>query len=129
MDSCAVNHDRDQVMTSGQVIRWWELRRVLYNAVLLVIGAAAMFGTLWLIDKLNPDADIGTPMLGVFLYALIANFCYTMGWIIELVARGRDPVAARQLGQRMFQVGMVFSCVMTSLPFWFTCAYFVVHKP
>jgi hypothetical protein len=128
MDSFAVNHDSDQVMTSGQVIRWWELRRVLYNAVLLVIGAAAMFGTLWLIDKVNPNSDIGTPILGVFLYALIANSCYTMGWIVELLARRRDAVAARQLGQRMFRLGTVSSCAITTLPFWFTCVYFIAHK-
>ena len=128
MHSSAVNHDIGEVMTSGQVIRWWEVRRVVYNAVLLVIGVATVFGTLWLIDKVNPDSDIGTPMLGILLYAFMANLCYTMGWIIELLGRQRDPVAARLLGQRIFRVGMVFSCLMTSLPFWFACAYFVGHK-
>jgi len=29
--------DGAALMTTGQVIRWWELRRLLYNAVLLVV--------------------------------------------------------------------------------------------
>jgi hypothetical protein len=101
---------------------------LVYNAVLLVVGGATMFGTLWLIDKVSPDSDIGTPMLGILLYALIANLCYSMGWIIELLGRQRDPIAARQLGQRIFRLGMAFSCLVTSLPFRFACAYFVWHK-
>jgi hypothetical protein len=126
--SSAVNQGVGEVMTAGQVIRWWELRRVLYNAVLFVIGVAAMLGTLWLIDKVNPGRDTGTPMLGAVLFAFVANLCYTMGWIIELLGRRRDPVAARQRGKRMFRFGMAFSCLMTTLPFWVACAYFVGHK-
>jgi hypothetical protein len=29
-------------MNDTQVIRWWELRRILYNASLLIIGVAAL---------------------------------------------------------------------------------------
>jgi len=118
-----------EVMTVAQVIRWWELRRVLYNAVLLVIGVATVSGTLWLVDKVNPGSDVGTPMLGALLYGVMANLCYTMGWIIELLGRSRNPVAARQRGQRMFRLGLAFSCLVTSLPFWFACAYFLAHRP
>jgi len=31
-------------MTTGQVMRWWELRRLLYNAIPLVVGVAAIAG-------------------------------------------------------------------------------------
>ena len=41
-------------MTAGRVILWWELRRLLYNAVLLVIGGATVVGYEWLMTKLIP---------------------------------------------------------------------------
>jgi hypothetical protein len=44
------------ILTTGQVIRWWELRRLLYNAVLLVIGVLAIAGMelgMELVDRRN----------------------------------------------------------------------------
>jgi hypothetical protein len=75
-------------MTTGQVIRWWELRRLLYNAVMLVIGLAAIAGMEWLMGRVIPKGeDAIEPMvlfLGVVVYAIMANLCYTLGWVIEL---------------------------------------------
>lgn len=41
-------------LTIGQVIRWWELRRLLYNAALLVVGISAIAGMEWLMAKSIP---------------------------------------------------------------------------
>ena len=94
-------------MTKGQVIRWWELRRLLYNAVLLVVGVAAIAGFEWLMTKVIPlGEDAIEPMLllvGVVVYGVMANLCYTLGWIIELWSRKTDAVAARRRGQWMFR--------------------------
>lgn len=114
-------------MTTGQVIRWWELRRLLYNALLLVVGIAAIAGMEWLMSRAIPlGEDAVEPMilvLGVLAYALLANLCYTLGWVVELRNRKTDPVAARQRGQWMFRAGLLFSCALTSLPFWFACVF------
>jgi hypothetical protein len=118
--------------TTGQVIRWWELRRLLYNAVLLVIGVLAIAGMEWLMTKVIPlGEDAIEPMLlfvGVVLYGVMANLCYTLGWVVELRGRKTDPVAARQRGHRMFRAGLLFSSVLTSLPFWFACVYWITHR-
>ena len=51
-------------MTKGQVIRLWELRRLVYNAVLLVVGVAAIAGMEWLMTKVIPlGEDAIEPML------------------------------------------------------------------
>jgi hypothetical protein len=117
---------------AGQVIRWWELRRLVYNAVLLVVGVAAIAGMEWLMTKVIPlGEDAIEPMLlfvGVVVYGVMANLCYTLGWIIELWSRKTDPVAARRRGQWMFRAGLLFSCVLTSLPFWFACVYWIAHR-
>ena len=108
-------------MTKGQVIRWWELRRLAYNAVLLVVGLATITGYEWLMTKLIPLGEDAIEPMGlvllVVLYGAMANLCYTLGWVVELWGRKADPVAARERGERMFRVGLLFSSVLTSLPF------------
>jgi hypothetical protein len=119
-------------MTTSQVIRWWELRRLLYNAVLLAVGVAAIAGIEWLMGRVMPlGEDAIEPMalvLGVVVYGIMANLCYTLGWVIELRRRSTDPVAARQRGQWMFRAGTLFSCLLTSLPFWFACVYWIAYR-
>jgi hypothetical protein len=119
-------------MTTSQVIRWWELRRLLYNAVLLSVGMAAIAGMEWLMGRVIPlGEDAIEPMalvLGVVAYGIMANLCYTFGWVVELWSRRTDAVAARQRGQWMFRTGLLFSCVLTSLPFWFACVFWGLHR-
>jgi hypothetical protein len=120
------------LMTTGQVIRWWELRRLLYNVVLLVVGVAAIAGMEWLMTKVIPlGEDAVEPMilvLGVLVYGFMANLCYTLGWVIELRSRKSNPVSARRRGQWMFRAGLLFSGVLTSLPFWLACVYWTLHR-
>lgn len=119
-------------MSTGQVIRWWERRRLVYNVVLLLVGVAAVAGMEWLMTKVIPlGEDAVEPMilvLSVMVYGLMANFCYTLGWILELRSRKSNPVSARQRGEWMFRAGLLFSCVLTSLPFWFACMYWATHQ-
>jgi hypothetical protein len=124
--------DGTSLMTTGQVIRWWELRRLLYNAILLVVGVSAIMGMEWLMTKVIPLGDDAVePMflvLGVVVYGILANLCYTLGWMFELWGRRSNPVSARQRGKWTFWAGMLFSCALTSLPFWFGCFYWITHR-
>src|ERR1700735_5302623 len=99
-------------MTVGQVIRWWELRRLLYNVVLLAVGLVAISGMEWLMGRVVPmGEDAIEPMtlvLGVAVYGVMANLCYTLGWIVELWGRKSDPATARERGQWMFRAGLLF---------------------
>lgn len=119
-------------MTTGQVIRWWELRRLLYNLTLLVVGVGAIAGMEGLMAKaLPPGEDAVEPLgliLGVLAYGFLANVCYTLGWLVELWGRKTDLPAARRRGEKMFRVGLIFSCVLTSIPFWFASAYWMIHR-
>jgi hypothetical protein len=122
----------DRHLSRGEVIRWWEVRRLAYNAVLLAVGLATIAGYEWLMSKLIPLGEDAIEPMGlvvlVVLYGAMANLCYTLGWIIELRGRKTDPVAARQRGRRMFRAGLLFSCVLTSLPFWFACVCWFAHR-
>jgi hypothetical protein len=118
-------------MTAWEVIRWWEIRRILYNAVLLVIGIASIFGMEWLVDK-TPNAAQDAPALetglSVIVYGIIANLCYSLGWLIELYRRGEDAVEARRRAKRLFLLGLGFSCLLTTTPFWLGFVFWLLHR-
>ena len=119
--------------STGQVIRWWELRRLLYNVVLLVVGVAAIAGMEGPMTRrvIPLGEDAVEPMilvLGVVVYGVMVNLCYTLGWIIELWSWKSNPVSARRRGEWMFRAGLLFLCVPTSLPFWFACVYWALHR-
>jgi hypothetical protein len=122
----------ERLLTRGEVVRWWELRRLVYNTVLLVIGVGTIAGYEWLMTKMIPlGEDAIEPMglaVGAVVYGIMANLCYTLGRVAELRSRKTDPVAARQRGQCMFRAGLLFSCVLTSLPFWFACLMWGLHR-
>jgi hypothetical protein len=64
----------------------------------------------------------------VVVYGVMANLCYTLGWLVELWGRKADPMAARLRGGRMFRAGLLFSSVLTSLPFWFACVCWIAYR-
>lgn len=117
--------------TAAQVIGWWEIRRLVYNAVLLVTGVAAIAGMEWLISPSIPvGKDAVEPMLlsiGVVAYGLLANVCYTFGWVLELWARKQNSQVARAQGRFCFKAGMIFSVLLTGLPFYWASIYRLLH--
>ena len=82
-------------------------------------------------DKVIPRGeDAIEPMgliLGIVLYGLTANLCYTLGWVYEL--RSQSSLSARDLNKakRLFRDGLLASCVLTSAPLWFGFLYYLTH--
>ena len=77
------------------IIIWWEIRRVLYN---LIIVPAGLFWlgilVLMLVLHSGEGEDLGDPFLPIFFvftYIIVANIFYTFGWISEIVGRGSRP--------------------------------------
>jgi hypothetical protein len=108
----------------GQLIAWWEKRRIVYN---LVVGASGLVtcGTLISIALLrspahvSKDADIGNPFVGiivVILYAIMANVCYTAGWVTELIVTKVWGPQRGRYGEIVFSLGFAFSIALTLLP-------------
>ena len=117
-------------MTGWEIIRWWELRRLPYNAILFVIGIASIFAMEYFVQK-APSAD-GAPMLEtgltIFFYGFVANVCYTLGWIVELAGRQTEEVLARTRAKRHFWLGLWLSCLLTSSPFWLGLVFWLSHR-
>ncbi len=107
-----------------EIIQWWEARRLRYNVCVGLIGLA----TWWLVliagdAAVRPGVDFEEPigmLIGPAIYGIMANVCYTFGWITDLVAyRG----SARK---GLFRAGFIFSLVLTALPgLWAVLAWLI----
>ena len=116
---------REPASSAGEVIKWWESRRLFFN---LVVGCTGLFTCcLLVICALTSDPFVGEPigmtdgpLLGIFLiipYALIANICYTGGWISELLVRATAKAQnANAFGLKAFRLGVSFSIFVTLCP-------------
>ena len=114
----------DTFTSPVDLIVWWELRRIPYN---LTVGAAGFVtcGSLVGIALIRSstlasnEANFGSPFFGIFsvaLYAIMANICYTAGWISELMVRRFWGDVHKQFGEIVFISGFVFSFALTLLP-------------
>src|SRR5687768_16470084 len=74
---------------SMAVVLWWEARRVPYNVIVGVVGLgtpAIMVAVAFTCES-RGGAPFGLPdppglaLVGVVLYGIVANLCYTGGWI------------------------------------------------
>ncbi len=127
-----MGEEKEAVLSSWQIISWWEWRRLLYNFLLAVIGIVSIIGFEILMSKVIPlGEDAEEPMgmfLGVAAYAIMANVCYTFGWMVELGTRKVNPSLARKRRVKMFQTGLIFSCLLTTTPFWYACVFYLTSR-
>lgn len=106
--------DSVSVESTNEIVTWWEKRRLVYNIAVGSAGIASL-GSILLANAVHSSGG-GVPFMGVVAYGLVANICYTGGWMAELMLR---PVFGRRtgtVGATIFRYGLVFSVVLTLLP-------------
>ena len=100
--------------TRTDVVRWWEARRLHFNVYVGVVGITASFLVLIAGSAaVKPGEDFEEPLamiVGPVIYALIANACYTLGWIADSLSSQSRP----RVG--LYKAGVIFSIVITALP-------------
>jgi hypothetical protein len=110
--------------SAWSVIVWWEARRIFYNLILGVTGIltiAVCFGSA-AIGEHYIGIPIGLPgsplfaLFGIAAFVIMANVCYTGGWIAELVARKIWKDQADNFGKIVFFLGLSFSVLLTLVP-------------
>lgn len=109
----------------GDVIRWWESRRLFFN---VVVGCAGIITcVLLIVCAFTADSMVGEPIgmpdgplpgvFGIFLYGIFANICYTGGWICELLVRAASKTkSSTPFGLKTFRIGVAFSIFITLCP-------------
>ena len=112
------------ITTVRDVIGWWEARRIPFN---LIVGSAGVLsfivmgivatGSFFLF---NSDFGLPDPPLfavfGVVIYGIMANVCFTGGWLVELVIRKIWPGEADRFATLTFSLGLVFTVLLTLTP-------------
>jgi hypothetical protein len=126
---------KENLETAWQIIAWWEWRRIPYN---LIVGGAGflacgcLFGIASFSERKFGEA-IGLPdsplfgILAIFLYGMAANFCYTAGWIFEILAKKFWKTSLKDFGPAAFTLGTLFSVLLTFAPV-IICLIVVVTK-
>jgi len=105
-------------------IAWWEARRIPYN---LIVGTTGVLsGALCFVTGMLCEHFLGEPigipdppffaLLAVAAYGLMANLCYTGGWLSELLIRQIWPEQASAFGKISFFLGLIFSILLTLVP-------------
>lgn len=85
----------------------------------LCVGSAGLLslGMVALIGRLPPHpGGFPFPWGGVLVYGVLANLCYTLGPVSDLVLRRALGDRAPAVGPVLFRYGFVFSLGLTLLP-------------
>lgn len=98
----------DEPRGSFSIIGWWEARRALFNIIVLLCGLPTLF-----VIYFSGLASLKFAVTGAIEYAILANLCYTAGWICELIARSWWKERARHLGPILLSLGLSFSTLFT----------------
>lgn len=105
---------QETVLTRKEIIDWWEDRRIPFNAYVGLVGLAS-----WVLvliagsAAVEPGVDFEEPMgmlVGPFIYAFLANICYTLGWIVDTVFYRGIP------RKRLHRAGVILFIVLSALP-------------
>lgn len=113
--------------TVGGIVRWWESRRLAYNAI---VGGTGVVTLVWghLLIWLPPNGETGfVPWQVIVLYGVMANVCYSFGSVLEVIV---DKLFGRELlpiGPGLFRIGLTFSVGLTLFPLMMITIFWVVR--
>lgn len=107
-------HGAAEPVTRAEIICWWEGKRLRFNILVGLVGTASWF-LVWIAGSaaVQPGVDFEEPLamiFGPFIYGIMANLCYTLGWIVDITAYRGSP------RKGLFKAGLIFSIVLTALP-------------
>ncbi len=104
----APNHTRNK-----DIIRWWEHRRIFYNAVMLAAGSVTILLALSLGEIIFTDLINVLPPILIFAFS--ANLFYTLGWLVEILCRKfiAEKTVVQKAGPILFIAGIGISVFVT----------------
>jgi hypothetical protein len=62
------------------------------------------------------------------MYGVMANVCYTLGWVAEVLARRVWGDSAAGFGQISFTLGVLFSVLLTVSPLGFLIGGLLIQR-
>jgi hypothetical protein len=109
-------------VTTWEIVRWWELRRIPYNLAVGIIGSLSLV-LMEIIGAtiVKPGEDFEEPLailFGSLAFGIFANVGYTLGWIFERRFVKGDADNHRVFRRVFFRLGLALSCALATLPMW-----------
>ena len=98
--------------TTWSILQWWEVRRAAYN---LAVGGAGLL-TLTAVALLIGLPPLPGLVLLVGSYAVMANLCYCLGPMLDVLIYRRFGPEFGAVGPALFRYGFVFALGLTLLP-------------
>jgi hypothetical protein len=102
--------------TPISTLLWWESRRLTYNKAVGSAGLVTLTGCSLLLLVVGEGIVWHELLAGVVVYGVLANVCYTGGWLVELFARRVWGREAPYMGPWLFREGLIFSVGLTLFP-------------
>jgi hypothetical protein len=102
--------------STWSIIRWWESRRLAYNAAVGAAGVVSL-SAIALTSVLPPfSRPPGVPWIGIVVYGVLANVFFSAGPALDafIVRRWGPDYAA--VGPALFRYGFAFAVGLTLLP-------------
>jgi hypothetical protein len=96
-----------------QIIIWWEIRRILYNIIVLIGGILSIIIMTKAASgrvQLEAGEDLYEPIM-IPIFAILCNIGYTLGWITELFIKRTVT-----FGPKIFKIGLYFTLFWVFLP-------------
>ncbi len=103
--------------STGQVVAWWESRRIAYNVIVGVSGVTSLL-LANVVGLIGPYGRVlgFPPLLGLIAVGVIANVCYTGGAAAELAFNAAMGRRNNVVGPTLFRYGTAFSVGLSLLP-------------
>lgn len=106
--------------TRFQIFLWWELRRFIYNLLMLI----SIYVGLKIVGINIASVEPGSGAFFIFIcfvvIALAANGFYTLGWIIELFRKHNERFAPRAFKFILFTTLLFIFIFAGALRYYFT---------
>ena len=111
--------------TPAAIIGWWEARRLPFN---IAVGAAGTvtLAAVHIITRLPPDPlpiPFVPSLLLAGIYGIMANVCYSAGWLAEILIRRHGGPELEPVGPALFRYGFAFSSGLTLFPIAFVTVF------
>ena len=88
------------------LVKWWEARRLRFNLWVGSVGVVTWF----LASIVKPLVKPGADLENMIIYGIMANLCFSLGWIVDTTLYCGRPRAA------LYKAGLIFSVIFTALP-------------
>jgi hypothetical protein len=105
--------------TTPAILRWWESRRLAYNAIVGSAGlvTVSVAGLEWVFRLLTGAPNLGfMPWQAVVAFGLSANILYCLGPATELLVNKLFGRTILPVGPSLFRMGLTFSVGLALFP-------------